>query len=186
MIRRVAPGTSERDDVHGMIGLLVTLNDQPQVAVAQAEDGVITVIAHVLCAEKEDRLVQQALLEVGALMRTDGGDRFVKWLNEALGPGDQIEVVVAEIESPTPWSEDLPWPVQPTECPIGVEVYLNDVVAGTKTAAQPNSVATAIVSWSRGAKTNPTPGEYIHLDVGLDYSKLLAVGDTVLIRVLGG
>ena len=146
----------------------------------------ISVFAHVASAEMEDGVVREALMEVGGLRASEDGDRHVKWLQEALVPGDEIEVRVTEVESPTRCHEELAWPEPAAECPTGIEVLLNGLVVATTGTPQSNGAALAVVTWSRGAKTELPPGEYVHLDVGRHYSKLLAVGDTVVIRMLGG
>ena len=60
----------------------------------------------------------------------------------------------------------LAWPEPAAECPTGIEVLLNGVVVATTGTPQPNGAALAVVTWSRGAKTELPPGEYVHLDVG--------------------
>jgi len=169
-----------------MIGLLVTLNAQRPIAAAQVEDGVVLVSAHVASAEGASGLSREPLLEVSGLQVTAQGNRYVDWLKQALVPGDEIEVLVSDIERPTPCHEELAWPDPSVACPTGIEVALNGVVVGTTGVLRSGAAAPAIVTWSRGAKTNPTLGEYVHLDVGLNDTRLLDVGDSVVIRMLEG
>jgi hypothetical protein len=125
-------------------------------------------------------------VEVGGT--SSRGDRI--YLRRALSVGDVLEVVVTDVETPdpgVPWAPHLAQPPDPDAArfPWAFEVSRNGAVLDVLRITPENRVVVVTVTWSLGAMTNPTMGEYVHLEYNGAHSCVeLIDGDVVRVRAL--
>jgi hypothetical protein len=158
------------------LGLRVTTNDGRIVRCALPGDGVMSVMAVVA---RRPGGTREALVEAGAL---DHREETHGWLKCPLRSADTVTVVVEDVEKP-----DLSVAHEPEgsgdEAAQGIEVVLNGHPFGRRTIAD-DAVALAVVTWAKGAKTEPDDLLHVHLDLYPGQTVDLVRGDRVVFRGL--